>query len=38
MNLAGHGFVEEPVEPVEQTPSAQMFAMTLEELAIEEEQ
>ena len=38
LNKPGHKFVAEPMKPIEPTPSEQMWAVTLEEIPIEEEE
>ena len=37
-NQVGHNFEENPVEPPEESPSAHMFAITIEEISPEEEE
>jgi len=34
INKIGHKFREDPVEPIEESPSSQAFAVTLEEYQI----
>jgi hypothetical protein len=37
-NAVGHQFVPDPQEPIEESPSARMFAITLENVELPEEE